>query len=152
MKRGLWFFLLAVMVLALPWAAAAKSDKGMKDPFVLEFAEIDQNDDGSIVINEFVAVFANGGKELFALADKDEDGKLSKEELEAWQKKYGQQQPEAVAVRHVVIDEDKNGDVVVEEFVAVLGPKSKEIFEQADKNQDGKLSEEEWEAWKSQKD
>ena len=103
------------------------------------------------MINEFVAVFAKGGEELFALADKNKDGKLTKEELKAWQDKYGQQQPEAVAVRHVVIDEDKNGDVVVEEFVTVLGPRSKEIFEQADKNQDGKLSEDEWEAWKSQK-
>ncbi len=150
MKRVLFFFVLLIMMMALP-CVAAETAKGMKDPFVLEFTEIDQNDDGTVVINEFVAVFPNGGKELFALADKDKNGKLSKEELKAWKDKYGRQQPEALAVRHVVIDKDKNGDVVVEEFIAVFGPKGKEVFGKADKNHDGKLSKEEWEAWKSQK-
>ena len=151
MKRGLLFVLMLVMMVALPCVAAADSGKGLKDPFVVEFSEIDQNDDGSIVLTEFVAVFAKGGKELFALADKDKDGKLSKEELEAWQEKYGKQQPEAFAVRHVVIDQDKNGDVVVAEFIEVFGPKAKEVFDKADQNHDGKLSKEEWEAFKGQK-
>jgi Ca2+-binding EF-hand superfamily protein len=151
MKRTLLFVLMVILVMALPCVAAAKSDKGMKDPFVVEFSAIDQNHDGSIVVTEFVAVFAKGGKELFALADKDKDGKLTKEELQAWKDKYGKQAPEAVAVRHAVIDQDGDGNVVVAEFVEVFGPRGKEIFGKADKNHDGKLSKEEWEAFKNQK-
>lgn len=150
MKRVLFYGLMLILVLALPCVAAAKADKGMKDPFVLEFSEIDENKDGSVVITEFVAVFPNGGKELFALADKDKDGKLSKEELKAWKDKYGKQEPEALAVRYVVIDQDKNGKVTMEEFVAVFGPRGKEIFKKADKSSDGVLSQDEWEAWKKQ--
>jgi Ca2+-binding EF-hand superfamily protein len=151
MKRVLLLVLMLVMVMALPCVAAASSCNTAKDPFVVEFSEIDQNDDGSIVVTEFVAVFAHGGKELFALADKDKNGKLTEEEMQAWKDKYGKQQPEAVAVRHAVIDQDKDGNVVVAEFIEVFGPRSKEIFGKADKNQDGKLSKEEWEAFKDQK-
>jgi Ca2+-binding EF-hand superfamily protein len=148
MKRVLFYSLMLALILALPCVAAAKADKAAKDPFVLEFSQIDQNADGSIVVTEFVAVFPNGGKELFALADKDKDGKLTKQELEAWQKKYGKQEPEAMAVRYTVIDQDKNGNVTAEEFVAVFGPKGKEVFKKADKDNNGVLSQDEWEAWK----
>jgi Ca2+-binding EF-hand superfamily protein len=151
MKRVLFYLFALLMLLALPCLAAAKPEKGMKDPFMVSFSQIDQNADGVIVLAEFVAVFPKGGKELFALADKDKNGKLSKEELKAWQDKYGKQEPEAMAVHYVVIDQDNNGEVTVNEFVAVFGPKSKEVFDKADKNHDGKLSKEEWEDWKSGK-
>jgi len=151
MKRVFLFALLLVLAVALPCMAGVKADKGAKDQFMVEFSQIDQNADGAIVVTEFVAMFPKGGKELFELADKDKNGKLSQEELKAWQDKYGKQEPEAMAVRYVVIDQDKNGEVTVDEFVAVFGPKAKEVFAKADKNHDGKLSKEEWEAWKSQK-
>ncbi|KMY66351.1 hypothetical protein AAU61_18015 [Desulfocarbo indianensis] len=147
MKRFL-FCALLILAMALPCLAA---DQPAKDPFTLTFTEIDQNSDGAIIIAEFVAVFPQGGKELMELADKDKDGKLTKEEFEAWQKKYGDQEPEAFAVRYVVLDKDKNGEVVADEFVAFFGPKGKEAFAKADKNHDGKLSKEEWEAWSKKK-
>lgn len=148
MKRVLFYCLMLALLLALPGAALAKDAKAVKDPFVLEFSQIDENADGSIVVTEFVAVFPQGGKELFALADKDKDGKLTKEEFKAWQDKYGKQEPEALAVRYVVIDQDKDGKVTAEEFVAVFGPKGKEVFKKADKDNNGVLSQDEWEAWK----
>ena len=143
------FALVLVFMAALAWFAcpALAADKKI-DPFTASFAEIDQDDDGVIMLTEVVAVFPQGGTELHRLLDQNKDGKVTKEEWQAWKKKYADQKPVATAVRYVELDTDADGNVVANEFIAVFGPQSKEIFEKYDKNKDGKLSKEEFEALK----
>ena len=147
MKRQ---FALALMLMAvMTWFAcpALAADKKI-DPFSANFAQIDQDADGVVTVTEVVAVFPQGGTELHRLIDKDKDGKVTKEEWQAWKKKYGNQKPMATAVRFVELDTDGDGNIVANEFIAVFGPHSKEIFDKADKNHDGKLSKEEFEGLK----
>lgn len=133
---------LMAALLACPAAAAPK-----QDTFALTFQQIDQNGDGSIVLTELVALFPKGGKELYRLMDRDRDGKVSEAEWQAWRKKYADQEPAAFAVRHVVLDQDHDGNVTAQEFVAMFGPEAKKAFDKADGNHDGKLSKDEWMSW-----
>ena len=143
------FALALVLMAALAWSAcpALAAEKKI-DPFTASFAEMDRDSDGVITVTEVVSVFPQGGTELHRLLDQDKDGKVTQKEWEAWRKKYGDQKPMATAVRYVEIDTDADGNVVANEFIAVFGPGSKEIFDKADKNKDGKLSKEEFEALK----
>ena len=144
------FALALILAAVLAWSAcpALAADKKKVDPFTASFTQIDQDDDGVIMVTEVVALYPQGGAELHRLMDRDKDGKVTKEEWEAWKKKYAGQKPVATAVRYVELDTDADGNVVANEFIAVFGPESKAIFDKADKNKDGKLSKEEFEALK----
>jgi len=92
-----------------------------------------------------------GGEELFKRLDRNEDGKISKDEV-----------PEEMWARLSRLDTDEDGHISREEFLAGAdamrgatgegrrpgsagegGPRSEELFKRLDRNEDGKISKDE---------
>lgn len=75
------FGLLALLsLLALPAMAAENPAMASKD----KFAEMDKNNDGKVVLEEFQAAFPGMREEAFKSIDKNGDGVVVREEWEAF--------------------------------------------------------------------
>lgn len=79
------FGLLALLsLLALPALAAEKPTTAPKD----KFAEMDRNNDGKVVLEEFMATFPGMREEAFKSIDKNGDGVVVREEWEIFSKDH----------------------------------------------------------------
>lgn len=79
------FGLLALLsLLALPALAAENPASAPQD----KFAEMDKNNDGKVVLEEFTATFPGMREEAFRAIDKNGDGVVVREEWEAFSKDH----------------------------------------------------------------
>lgn len=119
----------------LPGAPAADAKKA--------FEHLDANDDGKIskdeYVDDFVAASMGDLEYDFKRLDSNKDGKLSKDEFEPFK-------------NDASLDTNKDGSISLEEFKeAIVIDTQAEIdkaFKAADKNNDGKLSKDEFEPFK----
>ena len=125
-------------------AASWRSKHGVGAEMIPDFSELDTNGDGQLSREEFDA----RGQSWFASADADGDGMLSAEELNA---KFAEAIEKAIADRSAKaverLDGDGNGMLSYEEFQAQAG--KRDIFGRLDLDEDGMVSESEFENAKS---
>lgn len=133
--RGRFLLALSVALAALSAGTFAVAQQAGGPP-----PRLDQNDDGLVSEDEFVA----GGARHLARIDRDGDGEVSAEELEAMRQHIEQRVDE----RFEELDQNDDGAISRDELAAMREQRHgqrQERIEDADLNQDGALSADELE-------
>ena len=142
MKKIAVFALAATSILAS--APVIARDDGASRP---DFSKLDANGDGQITQVEVKAF----GATQFAEADTDGDGSLTLEELTArakadWAKKMGKRTKRMLKR----LDSDGNGTIELAEMEQMKH--GQRMFDPMDENEDGVMSQEEFDAMKGKRD
>jgi Ca2+-binding EF-hand superfamily protein len=138
---------------------------GMHPPPDKVFDAADTNGDGYVSQDELTAVLGDKGADVFSQVDTDGDGKISRTEDEAFRAKMKEQMSKGDAGMQAMsgmppppdkvfdaADTNRDGYVSQDELTAVLGQKGVDVFSQVDTDGDGKISRTEDEAFRAKMD
>ena len=126
--------------LVLTAGAAQARDHGERP----DFATLDTNGDGALSLEELQAQ----GEARFSAVDTDGDGALSAEELTA---AAGERAAERTAQMIERLDENGDGALQLEEMPAREGDRAERMFDRVDADEDGVISEEEFDSVKERR-
>jgi len=101
--------------------------------------DFDKNNDGKLTKDELPA----GLQEEFDQIDKDKDGHLSRQELEQYADHMGRQRPQAVEIIYYTIDVPEDEQTCVKDLQQTY-----EVLRKLDKNNDGRIDADEVKAYR----
>jgi len=133
------------------------SDRRQREALEAAFKKADKNGDGYLSADEYYRILKDHGVDcsydeimtIMQIADKDHDGKISKEEFTGEKPKAKDMDPESKAeLAFNVFDKNHDGYVTKSEMLKVSKNLTKEqvdaVFQRNDNNHDGKLTLEEF--------
>lgn len=121
----------AVLAMTLMIPAPSHADAGKRDHGANLFAKADADKSGDVSNSEFRA----SAQSRFAAMDKNDDGFITKEEMEAAHAEMGTRFEKRRTERLAAVDADGDGKVSEAEYMA----QSDKMFEKLDYNGDGKI-------------